>query len=429
MELKDKKNLLIFWLIIILIFLILSGYYYFKNKNNIKFDETFINRTSYQEEIKSNSWNIVSSEHKDIENKLKISNEIEKLKVELNKLEKTSEEYTIINNKLKSLEKNLKIIEKKEADLESKYNEIKSFTRAICSFYTVSHIEAVKSKYFKWLRTKVKELEKQEKNINEFNFIKLPELIYSNCENVANLYKEKILIYLQSEQDIDLKINDDFDKIHTDYINNIVFNEEWIDKKQLSENKLYFDNYFFNTSINELLSIYFPYHMREKQNLENFYNNPILTLDEWVKYAELWLNTLDKNLKKIWINWVDQFRDLIKNNYNIKNTNDFNNNILKKYDLFVISAKNEWIDIEKNLSTLENFKKYLFSNEYKKLYENETLKNALNDLCKDLIITTILSNDYADWINKVWYWEQVFWNKEKWNNIFRLNFIYLLFKN
>ena len=82
-------------------------------------------------------------------------------------------------------------------------------------------------------------------------------------------------------------------------------------------------------------------------------------------------------------------------------------------------------ELSNNLNELGRYKTYVKSWKYKELIKNSEINKKLLEFWRKMLILSIVSDDYADWINETWAWKQFFWDQEIWNSIIKLNFIYI----
>jgi hypothetical protein len=136
------------------------------------------------------------------------------------------------------------------------------------------------------------------------------------------------------------------------------------------------------------------------------------------------------NLKILWFTDIEEFRTVTKQNYNIKDIEEFKKSLLSDYkEIEDKLIKDKKIDLKVNLWNVNEYKKFIESWEYSKLFEDKQIAQMIDELWKKMTIFNIISNDYADWINETWSWKEFFWSDEDWNNMIRLNFIYVLSLN
>lgn len=382
-----KKNIVLFSSLIIILWLISLGFYYalfLKKEEKVIFWENIIKTSSFVNEVNTSSWVSIEDFEKSFNEQFK--NEIE---------------------------------------------NITSLTTAICSTYE-NYASAVKSRYFWMIKNDINTILKNIEN-DSFNFlyIILPKIVYNACEFKEKDFNEKILTYMQSkEENIQININSNLKEELNTYVDQIVFKERGnIAVEKLRNDKTYFDNYFFNTNDEEIVALYYPYYIKEWKNISNFLSKPANSLDEEVEFKNKIMTALLLNLKTIGIEDITDFRNLIQKHYSISNLEEYKNSIFNDYWAVIKMSDENWFELIKKLSEINNYKEYILSWEYTKIFKNEELKKKINELWKKMTILTILSNDYADGINETWSWKQFLWDDMNGNNIIRLHYIYILHFN
>ncbi len=371
------KKIIIFTVLIILIvsWLVLNFYYFSKDKNS----KNEIIWVHVKEKPYTSSWLLVWE--KDKERTIETDNDLWKQNTE-------------------------------------KTNAIKSYLRTFCKSYDDVNL-LVTSNYFKLLKEKVDDFEK---NTGKFIYIELPTYVYESCTSKSPEYLETLILYLQtSNQDIPEIKNKINNTVLENYIKDLTLVEEWKIPSKI-KNKENFNNFFLNEQIVDLESFYYPYYVKEKNNVSSFLNKPIFSLDWDNKNKELALNKLIIELNKLWINWLDEFKKLLLTNNDFKDIEDVKKSIIQDYNN--ITSKDT--ELKNILNNLWEYKSYINTWKYKEISNNKEIDWYLKNLWKKMLIFSIVNTDYADWLNETWSGKEFFWNEETWNGIIRLNFIYIL---
>lgn len=377
---KNKKHILIaLSSFLILFFLIWAFIFFSKKEDKISFTEEVVKTTSYEDSQKkslSSSWNIVEN--------------------------------------------------------PEDMNKIYSLTRSICSAFD-DYSLAVKSRYFTMLKKEITLLNEKHKDDSfEFMYVIVPGAVYKSCSTKDPEFNEKIVYYLQSEWEVvNLELEKNIKEELWVYIDELAFIDmDTIDKLKIKTDKKYFDDYFFVKNKEELISLFYPYYIKEGRNVSNFLNKPSNTLNEEVEFKNKLMTVMLLNLKLIGFNDIEEFKNITKSNYWVNDIEEFKWKTLAKYKRLeskLLSEKS--IDLKSKMANINEFKKFIESNEYKKIFEDPANTKLINEIWKEMTIFTILSNDYADWLNETWSWKEFFWDEESWNNLIRLNFVYILSLN
>jgi len=298
---KYKKQIIIALLLILSFWILLWTFIFFFNKEDkVSFWDNVIKSTPYTDEEKktlSSSWNI------DINNREKL-------------------------------------------------NKIYSLTRSICSAYT-DYSLAIKSRYFTMLKKEVisvKETYKEDEF--EFLYVILPGIVYDSCALKDPDFNEKIVFYLQSEwETVNLELEKVLKEELSVYIDQLAFTDmENIDKARIKTDKTYFDNYFFDKNEEELVSIFYPYYIKEWRNLTNFLNKPSNTLNQELEFKNKTMTVMLLNLKILWFTDIEEFRTVTKQNYNITDIEEFKKSLLSEYkEIEKKLLKDKKIDLKVNL--------------------------------------------------------------------------------
>lgn len=374
---KKKYILIILFSLFIISVLIWSYFYFLKKDKEVTFWKNIIKTTSYLDE------------------------------------EKKEISASISNDKIEN---------------EEEINKIYSLSRAICSAYS-DYSLAVKSRYFTMLKTQVNKV-KDFPETDTFNFLYIivPGIIYDSCTTQDPEFNEKIVFYIQSENDVN---NANLDSVLKEelktYIEQIAFVDmETVDKAKLKSDKEYFDDYFFKKNEEEFVSVYYPYYIKEGTNLSNFLNKPVNTLSEEVEFKNKIMTTLLLNIKLLWFNDVEEFKNIMKSNYWINDLENYKQSLINDYKSIESELLKQSIDLKANLENLNQYKKFIQSWEYNVLFENSNINKMIRDVWKKMTILTALWNDYADGINETWSWKQFFGDEINGNNLIRLYYIYIL---
>jgi len=297
-------------------------------------------------------------------------------------------------------------------------NKIQSFLRTFCSSYKDVKL-LVKSRHFKTLREKVNNYSKKN---DRFTYVKLPWLVYSNCKNKDFEYLETLIMFLQLSDEELKNVSDWLYRANLKkYIEDISIIDEDIPKNIRSDSKV-FNKYFLNKKVKDLSAFYFPYYIKEQQNLSSYVARPILTFEDENASNKLAIELFVSQLKEIWFKSYDEFKNTLLRNTELNSVDELKESIKNDFNNIISSDS----DLKDYLNNLEKYKKFIISKDYKKLFKNTETSNLMNSLWKKMLILSIISDDYADWLGETWSWQKFFWDEEIWNWIIRLHFIYML---
>jgi len=326
-------------------------------------------------------------------------------------------EKTHIENNPITTNKEQSRINLADSDKNKDVTKIKSYLRTFCWVY--KNVDSlVTSNHFYKLKTIVDRIDSKE---SKFIYIEMPSYVFEMCKNKSPEYIETLTLYLQTSLDDLNWLNL---KLKTWYLTNYIEELNLVNEDVPSNIKeaTSFNNYFLDKNTATLEAFYYPYYLKEKNNIKSFLSKPIFSLEKDNKNKELALRNLIKNLDDLWIESIDEFRLLLLKNNNFKDENELKESIKKDY-LNIIS--NNKILSEK-LIDLSVFKGYINSRAYQKLLDNNNFKNNITEFWKKMLILSIVWNDYADGLNETWAWKQFFWDEKIGNWIIRLNYIYIL---
>lgn len=326
--------------------------------------------------------------------------------------------WTLINDKEKGRLINESMTKKDNKINTAKINKIKAYLRTFCKNYNDINL-FVWSNHFKILKERVDDFENK---TWKFIYIELPSYVYEACSKKDSEYTETLILYLQTNEkdlpEIKNKINS---TVLENYIKNLSLIESWVKPKNLKD-KDNFNNFFLNEQIEELESFYYPYYVKEKWNVSSFLAKPIFSLEWDNKNKELALTKLLSELKQLWFDSLDEFKKALLKNNNYNSIDELKTSIMKDYNNIMSKSP----ELKNKLSNLWEFKSYINTWKYKEVTENDKLSDDFKKLWKNMLIFSIVSTDYADWLNENWSWKEFFWDDLTWNWIIRLNFIYIL---
>ena len=364
--------------------------------------------------INSSSDNIVKTENKTTTNNNKVE-EIVKLEPGVHpdltnlpewdrwaEITKEQREQQLIENKLD----------------EVLVNKISAYLRTFCRSYKDVNSLA-KSSHFKNLREKVKNFSKRDDN---FMYVQLPSMVYDQCKWKDFDYLESLILFLQSSDENLKNLNAWVaQEALVKYIKDLSFKDTNI-PKDIRSNSESFNKYFLKDNIEDLSAFYYPYHVKEQENLTNYVNRPLITLQDENNNKKLAVGLMIGQLEEMWFASFDEFKHTLMRNNGFANVEELKASLISDYNS-IISLNP---DIKKDLDNLADFKKFITSKSYKDLYNDEKTVNLINNIWKNMLIFSIINPDYADWLWEVWSWLNFFWDEKVWNWIIRIHFLYML---
>lgn len=319
------------------------------------------------------------------------------------------------------------LIEESEVDInsnEENYEKIKSMVRTLCNLWSIDKLVWTTS--FKIIKKSIDEVKDSQNNTEKFLHVDLPWIVYEACPNSDWTFLDKLLKYLQAEWIWDIE-NDKVDIAKfNEFLNDIKFDEDWINKEKLKTNSEYFDEVFFEKNWNPLKASYFSEYLSRTDDSDYFFNTKsLLSLSETNDILEDTIWNFDSFLRKQWFNWIEEFRTYVLKNNNFTNVDDVVKSMKDDYLILQEKVKNlYWIDLNIELSSISSTAKFYKEN-YIKVTEDLEIEELFKNVWENHLIFSIVNNDYADWLDETWSAKEFFWDYVVWNAIIKIWFIHL----
>lgn len=312
--------------------------------------------------------------------------------------------------------------EKQEVD----FWKIKSMVSVLCRLW--NNVDTLLwTSSFKLIKQSVDNIWNEQENKERFLYVDLPWIVFDACEKNDSSFTDKLVTYLQAES-LSVIENDKIDiKKYNAFIDKIEFDTELVDNSKLKENKEYFDKVFFENNLEAITSSYFSEYLYNAGSPDDFFETySILSITDSNDVLEETLWNFESFLKKVWINWIEEFRIYLLKNSDFKNVDSVKDTLKNDYIKLQKLVKAEYdIELNSELSTSMSTGNFYKLN-YSKVIENNEIKNLFNLIWKNYLLFSIISNDYADWLDETWSAKEFFWDHLVWNWIIKIWFIYLL---
>lgn len=309
-----------------------------------------------------------------------------------------------------------KLTTKEQKKIDDWMIEIWSYVTTFCAAYDDVNT-FIRSHHFDQLKKKINQYDD---NKWELSYIFLPKIINESCNWRDNNYLETLILYLQSDEseysNYESKLNN---KQLEEYIESLSLTD---DAPKNIKDKEVFNKYFLEDKKDVLEAFYYPYYVKEKWNIWSFLAKPIFSLEKDNSFKEKALRNLINQTNDLGFETFDEFKlSMLQNNW-YNNEKEIKDSLIEDYN-FIISQDST---LEETLNDLNQFKSYLNSRNHESLLTNTVINDRLSLLWKKMLILSMTSSDYADWLNETWSWKEFFWDQNIWNSIIRLNFIYIL---
>lgn len=318
----------------------------------------------------------------------------------------------------------LEKIKKEEIEL----NKVKSMVRTLCNLWDIDTLIWTNS--FKIIKLSIDEIKNNQENKEKFLFIDLPWIVYDSCPESDSTFLNRLLKYLQAEWISNIEEDKvDIAKYNL-FLEDIAFDSTWIDKSKLKNDSKYFEQVFFKNNLEAIKSSYFSEYMFRSDDSDSFLNTKsILSLTETNDILEKTLWDFESFLKKIWLNWIEDFREYILKNNNFENIDNLKEELKNDYIKLQKIVVNEYeIDLNTELATTSSTATFYKTN-YSKISENVEIKRLFNSIWNKYLLFSIVNTDYADWLDETWSGKEFFWDYLIWNGIIKIWFIYLYNSN
>lgn len=311
-----------------------------------------------------------------------------------------------------------------EEDEEKDYSKIQSRIRFLCHLWTVEKV--LWSSSFKMIKKDIDKMKEESENKEDFTYNLLPELVYQTCSNVDSTFLGQILIYLQSDN-IKILDNDKFEiEKYKVFINNIEFNSENVSKSRIKNEKQYFDEIVFEKNLEQIKSSYFSEYMYRQDDAKRFfYTVSVLSFSESNDILESTLQKFDDFIKDIWLKWIEDLRKYILFHNWLDSSEELSDLMKEDYNKLEQLINTEFgYNIAQKLINVDLIYDF-YINDYEKIKNNSEINELFNKIWKNYLLFSILSNDYADWLDEDWSWKEFFWDAVIWNSIIKIWYIYL----
>lgn len=316
--------------------------------------------------------------------------------------------------------------EEKEKKQEKDYGRIKSMSSVLCSLWNnVDTLLGTSS--FKLIKQTIDEIWNSQDNKEAFLYVDLPWIVFDACPNNDSSFVDKLVTYLQAESITSIE-NDQIDiKKYNLFVENITFDNEWINKDKLKTDKQYFEDVFFKDNLEAITSSYFSEYLYNANNPDDFFGTySILSITDSNDVLEATLWNFEWFLNKVWINGIEEFRIQLLQNNNFSDIGELKEKLKNDYKELQKMVQEEYeIDLNSVLVT-SNSSNEFYKNDYLSIINNEKINTLFQNIWKNYLLFSMISNDYADWLDETWSAKEFFWDHLTWNWIIKIWFIYLL---
>lgn len=328
-------------------------------------------------------------------------------------------------------EEELKEQIKKENIDQINYDQIWSIIRAVCWNFT-NIKDVVNSQSFLILKWKVDDISN---NLNvtkdNFTYVILPWIVFSNCWTYDETYAEKLVKILQTNwKEIILSTKEELNWIYK-FVDEIEFNWTNADKNIIKKSKEHFNKIFFQDNLKAISSSYFYENMYYLWDLEKYvYSSTMLSFDEANDILDWSVWKLQVFIKSLGFSDLKEFNKKILSFNWYSNVEEMKNDLVKKYDKLNEIAKNE-LDfyLNEKLISLDSLKRFYLSDNFSKLKDNKDAYELYKEIAIWHIHFAIITWDYANNLTEWWSWKAFFDDTLKWNWIIRLSYIYIYDQN
>lgn len=330
---------------------------------------------------------------------------------------------------LSNLNVKLKIIKEKQE--QNKYDQIWSMIRNICySFKSVKDL--VNSQTFWLIKSKISYISSDvDWSSESFLYIKLPWLVFDNCNNLDDWFTNNLVKVLQGDwNSIILSTREELNWI-SNLVNEIIFKGDNIDKKQIQNSKEYFNKIFFENNFKELSSTYFFENMYYIWKIDKYINiSTMMTFEETNVLLESSVWKLEKFVKDLWFKNLTDFRKKILAINWYSDLSWLKNDLIDNYDKLNTLSKEKFnFYLDEELLTLDSLSLFYKSGKLNKILNDNETQQIFNKIWLLHMYFTIINPDYADNLWETWSWKTLLWDTIKWNWIIRLAYLYIFEKN